>query len=74
MSSISVRAVSSSMPRVYMFVAGGRYTFPTHIVSPPYPCMPTPCAYSFPTYYRTFMPFFTSIAIPPLLSLTLLSS
>jgi hypothetical protein len=74
MSSMSVLAVSSSMPRVWRFVAGGRYTFPIQISSPPYPYMLTPCAYSLPTYFSTLIPFFISIAIPPLLSAALRSS
>jgi hypothetical protein len=36
--------------------------------------MPIPCAYSFPMYFSTFSPYFTRIAIPPLLSVALLSS
>ena len=74
MSSISFLATSSSMPRACRFMAGGRYTFPTQISSPPYSCIPTLCAYSFPTYFSTFIPYFTSMAIPPLLSVALLSS
>ena len=73
-SSISVLTASSSMPRVYRFVVGGMYTFPTQIISPPCPYMPTPCANSFPAYLRTFTPFLISIAIPPLLSLARRSS
>jgi hypothetical protein len=73
-SSTSVFTFSSSMPRVWRFVAGGMYTFPTQISSPPYPCIPTPYAYSLPTYLSTFIPFFTSMAIPPLFSVALLSS
>jgi hypothetical protein len=42
MSSTSFLAESSSMPRVYRFVAGGRYTLPIHIVSPPCPYIPNP--------------------------------
>ena len=73
-SSISFLTASSSMPRVCRFVVGGMYTFPIQIISPPCPYIPTPCAYSFPAYRRTFTLFFTSTAIPPLLSLARLSS
>ena len=62
------------MPRVSKLVTGGRYTFPTHNVSPPCPCKPTPWAYSFPTYFLTLIPFLIRTAIPPLLSLARLSS
>ena len=74
MSSTSFLAESSSMPRVCKFVVGGRYTFPIHIVSPPCPYMPKPWAYSFPTYLRIFIPFFTNTATPPLLVVAHLSS
>ena len=46
----------------------------SHMISPPCPWIPTPYAYSFPTYFLTFTPFLISMAIPPLLSLALLSS
>jgi hypothetical protein len=37
MSSTSVKAFSSSIPRVWRLVAGGMYTLHSHIISPPYP-------------------------------------
>ena len=36
-SSVAFVAASSVIPRVWRFVAGGRYTFPTQIISPPCP-------------------------------------
>ena len=74
MSSIAFLTSSSLMPRVGKFVVGGMYTLPIHIISPPCPYIPRPCVYSLPTYLRIFTPFFTIIAIPPLLSLSRLSS
>ena len=73
-SSISFRASSSAMPRVCKLVAGGRQVLPIHIISPPCPWIPTPYAYSLPTYFNTFMPFLISKAIPPLLSVLRRSS
>jgi hypothetical protein len=38
-------ASSSSTPRRWRLVAGGRYTFPTHTFSLPYTSIHMPCAY-----------------------------
>ena len=65
-SSTWLRATSSSTPRFYKFCVGGRYTFPNHTCSLPYPWIHTTCVYSFPKTLRIFIPFFTSIAMPPL--------
>ncbi len=73
-SSMRLRATSSSVPRFYIFYTGGKYTLPTHAVSPPYSWIHTPCAYSFPMYLRILMPFLISIAIPPLWPFSLRSS
>ena len=70
-SSMKLRAVSSSIPRFYIFCTGGKYTLPVHIFSPPGTCMHIPYAYSLPVYLNIFMPFLTIIAIPPLWPLLL---
>jgi hypothetical protein len=69
MSSIKLLASSSFVPRFYIFYTGGKYTFPIHILSPPYTYIHVLCAYSLPVYLITFIPRLTSIAIPPLLPL-----
>ena len=74
MSSMAVLTSSSLMPRGGKLVVGGMYTLPIHSVSPPWPYIPTPWAYSLPTYLRIFTPFLIMTAIPPLLSLSRLSS
>jgi hypothetical protein len=73
-SSIRLRATSSSVPLFFIFYAGGKYTLPTHTLSPPCVCIHTPCAYSLPTYFSTLIPFLIRIAIPPLLPLARRSS
>ena len=65
-SSMWLHATSSSTPRFYKFCAGGRYTLPNQTFSLPYPWIHTTCVYSFPKIFKIFIPFFTSIAIPPL--------
>jgi hypothetical protein len=65
-SSTRLRATYSSTPLFYIFCVGGRYTFPIQIFSPPCTCIHTPCVYSFPICLITWMPFLTSIAMPPL--------
>lgn len=67
MSSTWLLAICSSIPRFYKLGAGGRYTFPIQIFSPPYPWIHRLYVYSFPKYRSTLIPFFTSTAIPPLL-------
>lgn len=70
-SSMWLRATSSSTSRLRKLGAGGRYTFPTHTFSLPWPWIHTTCAYSFPKFRKIFIPFFTSMAIPPLFPLSL---
>jgi hypothetical protein len=67
-------ASSSSIPLLSKLGVGGMYMLPIHSFSPPYTSMHIPCAYSFPTYLFTFIPFLIIIAIPPLLPLFLLCS
>jgi hypothetical protein len=64
-SSTRLLAMFSSMPRLCWLIIGGKYIFPTHILSPPYIYMHTPYVYSLPTYFSTFIPFLTNIAMPP---------
>ena len=70
-SSMWLHATISSMPRLIKLCVGGKYTFPTQTLSPPCPYIHTPYAYSFPKYLKIFIPFFTSIAIPPLFPFSL---
>jgi hypothetical protein len=70
-SSIWLRAISSSMPLRCKLSAGGRYTLPTHTFSLPWPCMQTTCEYSLPMCRIILIPFFTSTAIPPLFPVSL---
>jgi hypothetical protein len=65
MSSVKLRATSSSIFLFYKFCTGGTYTFPSQIFSPPYAYMHMFWAYSFPIQFITFIPFLTTIAIPP---------
>jgi hypothetical protein len=64
-SSMRLLAIASSIPRFYWLMIGGRYIFPIHILSPPCIWRHIPCVYSFPMYLITFMPFLTSMAMPP---------
>ena len=66
-SSMQLRAISSSIPRFYKFCTGGKQTFPIHTLPPPCTWMQTAWAYSFPVLCNILMPFFMMIAIPPLL-------
>jgi hypothetical protein len=67
MSSMKLRATSSSLPRFCIFCIGGMYTLLIQIFPPPWTCIHIFWAYSFPVYLTIFMPFFTIMAIPPLL-------
>jgi hypothetical protein len=73
-SSIRLFAMFSSIPLLCWLIIGGKYIFPTHILSPPYIYMHTPYVYSLPMYFITFIPFLTNIAMPPRLPCFLRSS
>jgi hypothetical protein len=65
-SSIKLLAMASSIPRFCWLMTGGRYTLPTHILSPPCICRHMPYVYSFPMYFKTLIPLRINMAIPPL--------
>jgi hypothetical protein len=71
MSSMRLLVTDSSTLRFYRFWVGGIYTLPTHNFSPPCTYKQTPWANSFPMCRITCMPFFTKMAIPPLLPVSL---
>ena len=64
-SSIRLLAMASSIPVFCWLLIGGKYIFPIQILSPPCSYRHTPYVYSLPIYFITFMPFLTSMAMPP---------
>jgi hypothetical protein len=64
-SSTWLRASSSSIPLLTKLRSGGKYIFPTHTFSLPYPCIQIIYAYSLPILFIILIPFLTRIAIPP---------
>jgi len=65
-SSTSSMAVFSGTPRLVRFCRGGRYTFPTHSLSPPLTYRHTHYAYSFALYCIILIPYLIRSARPPL--------